>query len=49
VQKIAYDRWGMQHLTPWLLNAGFSEQLIKDKFVPFWVRIPVDVACTARP
>jgi hypothetical protein len=49
VQKIAYDRWGMQHLTPWLLNAGFSEQLIKDKFVPFWVRIPVDVAGAARP
>ena len=23
------------HLKPWLLNAGFSEQVIKDRFVPF--------------
>ena len=25
----------MQHLKPWLLNAGFSEQVIEDKFVGF--------------
>jgi len=35
VAKIAFDRWNMQHLKPWLLNAGFSEQVIKDKFVGF--------------
>lgn len=26
VQKIAFDRWGMKHLRPWLLRAGFTEQ-----------------------
>ena len=35
VGKIAFDRWNMQHLKPWLLNAGFSERVIKDKFVGF--------------
>jgi phage terminase large subunit-like protein len=35
VGKIAFDRWNMQHLKPWLLDAGFSEQVIADKFVPF--------------
>ena len=35
VAKIAFDRWNMEHLKPWLLNAGFSEQAIKDKFVGF--------------
>jgi phage terminase large subunit-like protein len=35
VQKIAFDRWNMQHLQSWLLTACFSEQMIKDKFVPF--------------
>jgi phage terminase large subunit-like protein len=35
VTRIAFDRWNMQHLKPWLLNAGFSEQVIKEKFVPF--------------
>jgi phage terminase large subunit-like protein len=35
VAKIAFDRWNMQHLKPWLLNAGFSEQMIEQKFVPF--------------
>jgi phage terminase large subunit-like protein len=35
VAKIAFDRWNMQHLKPWLLNAGFSEQVIEDKFVGF--------------
>jgi phage terminase large subunit-like protein len=34
VVKIAYDRWHIQYLTPFLLD-GFSEQLIKDKFVGF--------------
>src|SRR5262249_48972675 len=35
VTKIAFDRWNMQHLKPWLLNAGFGEQAIKDKFIGF--------------
>ena len=25
----------MEHLKPWLLNAGFTEQTIKDKFIGF--------------
>jgi phage terminase large subunit-like protein len=35
VRKCAFDRWNMAHLRPWLLAAGFSEQLIEEKFVPF--------------
>jgi phage terminase large subunit-like protein len=35
VAKLAFDRWNMAHLKPWLLNAGFSEQAIEEKFVPF--------------
>ena len=35
VCKIAFDRWNIQFLVPWLLTAGFSEQQIKDKFVGF--------------
>ena len=35
VVKIAFDRWNMEHLKPWLLNAGFSERVIEDKFVGF--------------
>jgi phage terminase large subunit-like protein len=35
VVKLAFDRWNMQHLRPWLLSAGFSEETIKDRFVPF--------------
>src|SRR5215831_16098619 len=35
VARLAFDRWNMEHLKPWLLNAGFSEQVIKDKFVGF--------------
>jgi phage terminase large subunit-like protein len=35
VARLAFDRWNMVHLMPWLLNAGFSEQAIKDKFVGF--------------
>jgi phage terminase large subunit-like protein len=25
----------MEHLKPWLLNAGFSEQVVKDRFIGF--------------
>jgi len=35
VAKLAFDRWNLEHLKPWLLNAGFSEQVIKDKFIGF--------------
>ena len=35
VQKIAFDRWNMPFLKAWLLSAGFSEQLIAEKFVAF--------------
>jgi phage terminase large subunit-like protein len=35
VQKVAFDRWNMKHLKPWLMNAGFSEQAITDRFVEF--------------
>jgi phage terminase large subunit-like protein len=35
VKKLAFDRWNMRHLTPWLEKAGFSEQFIKDRFVEF--------------
>src|SRR5262249_46887772 len=35
VQKLAFDRWNFRHLQPWLLRAGFSEQLIKERFVEF--------------
>src|SRR5262249_7608290 len=35
VAKIAFDRWNFAHLRPWLSNAGFSEQVIEDKFIGF--------------
>jgi len=35
VMKIAFDRWGFRHLKPWLLKAGFTEQLLDEKFVEF--------------
>lgn len=35
VRKIAFDRWGMKYLRPWLLRAGFSEEQIEEIFVPF--------------
>ena len=35
VQKLAFDRWNFRHLLPWLLKAGFSEQLVKERFVEF--------------
>lgn len=33
--RIAFDRWGMKHLNPWLLKAGFSEEQIEAIFVEF--------------
>lgn len=33
--KVAFDRWGMKHLRPWLLKAGFAEERIDEIFVEF--------------
>ena len=35
IGKIAFDRWNFKHLKPWLLKAGFTEQMIAEKFVEF--------------
>jgi phage terminase large subunit-like protein len=35
VQKIAFDRWGMKHLRPWLMKAGFTEEQIDELFEEF--------------
>ena len=35
VAKIAFDRWNMRHLHPWLVQAGFTEEEIEERFVPF--------------
>lgn len=35
VIAIAFDRWRMRHLKPWLEKAGFSEEEIEEKFIPF--------------
>jgi phage terminase large subunit-like protein len=33
--KVAFDRWGMKHLLPWLLKAGFTEEQVAEIFVEF--------------
>lgn len=33
--KIAFDRWGMKYLKPWLLKAGFTEEQFEAVFVEF--------------
>ena len=35
IQKIGFDRWNMKHLRPWLLRAGFHEQMVEEHFVEF--------------
>jgi phage terminase large subunit-like protein len=35
IQKLAFDRYNMKFLKPWLLQEGFSEAEIADKFVEF--------------
>lgn len=35
IRKIAFDRWNMKHLHPWLLKSGFSENRIENHFVEF--------------
>lgn len=35
IVKIAFDRWNMRHLRPWLEKAGFSPPVIDSVFVEF--------------
>ena len=35
IRKIAFDRYNMRHLRPWLVKAGLSETFIDDRFVEF--------------
>jgi phage terminase large subunit-like protein len=35
VQGIAFDRWGMKYLKPWLLRAGFTEERFAEIFTDF--------------
>jgi phage terminase large subunit-like protein len=35
IKKCAFDQWNMRHLHGWLVNAGFSEQMIAERFVEF--------------
>jgi phage terminase large subunit-like protein len=35
IRKLAFDRWNMKHLKPWLEKAGFSVTMIEDRFVEF--------------
>ena len=35
IRKIAFDRWNMRHLRPWLLKVGLSEAIIDNTFVDF--------------
>ena len=34
IEAIAFDRWGMRHLKPWLINAGFTDEELA-RFVEF--------------
>jgi phage terminase large subunit-like protein len=35
IRRVAFDRWNMKHLKPWLYKAGFSEQFVETHFVEF--------------
>ena len=35
VKQIAFDRWNMRHLRPWLIKAGFTGEQVDDHFVEF--------------
>lgn len=35
IRKIAFDRYNMRHLRPWLVKAGLSESFIDDRFEDF--------------
>jgi phage terminase large subunit-like protein len=35
IRKIAFDAWGWEHLKPWMLKAGFTEDVLTEHFVEF--------------
>jgi phage terminase large subunit-like protein len=35
IRRVAFDRWGMEHLAPLLIEAGFTEQMLEERFVKF--------------
>lgn len=35
LRKVAFDRWNMRHLRPWLLEVGMSEDFVDDRFEDF--------------
>jgi phage terminase large subunit-like protein len=35
IRKIAFDRYNMRHLKPWLIKAGISESVVEERFVEF--------------
>lgn len=35
LRKVAFDRYNMRHLRPWLIKAGLSEAFIDERFVDF--------------
>jgi len=35
IAKVGFDRWNMIHLKPWLLQAGFSEYQLEQKWVEY--------------
>jgi phage terminase large subunit-like protein len=35
IRKIAFDAWGWEHLKPWMLKAGFTEEALAEHFVEF--------------
>ena len=35
VRAVAFDRWNMKHLKPWLIKAGFTEEDIEERFIDF--------------
>jgi phage terminase large subunit-like protein len=35
IRKLAFDRWNMKHLKPWLEKAGFGQREIEEKFIEF--------------
>jgi phage terminase large subunit-like protein len=35
IKKVAFDRWNFKHFKPWLERAGFTAQMIEERFVEF--------------
>jgi phage terminase large subunit-like protein len=35
IRKVAFDRWNMRHLKPWLVRAGFDDPFIEERFEAF--------------